>query len=392
MSDPTLELLSRLEDESQWSVKRNVPIFKAHRRKKRDPQTGKITEIEVTEAELEEICETYQRIFDESGVPPRILIGHTLDNAPEAAQPATIGWALNLHVGKWGPKGLPGILCDEYIEPRHAAERAKYPFRSPEYYAGRQQIASVALLKRDPELDLGVVYEREETVAYERAGRPFLYSREINMPDMEHEDPTKPVPGAQTPEDAEYEKAKGHIEKYLSGHPAWKYACDQAAAAAAPPPGVVPAAGAMPPAAPKEPEKMSRTEQALKYERDQLNKRVADLERENRLERYRRQLDDLVGRGVMLDVDEELAECADMDSAAFAKRIDKIATHYTRDPAGVPHVPVLTGGVGKTPLDENEITEKHQEAALKYMREESCDWDEAVEATRPGRKLATVTK
>ncbi len=214
------------------------------------------------------------------------------------------------------------------------------------------------------------------------------------MPDFDQgdnaHDPTTPVPGAQTPEDAEYEKAKGHIEKYLGGHPAWKYACDQVAAVAAPP-AMPPAAPGAPPPMPGKPEtpaeKMARQEQAQRYE-----SRIATLERENRAIKYRAELTDLsINGGVLLDVEKTLQKCQDMTAEQFAERLDEIATHYRRDPAGIPHVPVLGGTVGKD-LPEDAITEKHSEAALKYMRSKGCDFDEAIEATRPGKRTPATVK
>lgn len=400
MDDPTLRLLSRLEDETQWAINRNVPIFKAHTRTIKDPQTGKVRKIEVTEDDLEAICETYQRLVAETGGFPRLMFGHTIDGAPETEQPIPVGWALNYRVGTFGPARQKCILCDEYVEARYAEARKTYPYRSPEYYAGRQDIASVALLRRDPQLDLGVVmYERDRTdqrdlpsggpLYYSRGGRAYLYQSEIHMPDMPGEtpDPTTPVPGAQTPEDAEREK----FDKYVSNHPVLKYVCAKYAAEASTagqpaPPGGPPAPGPAkmsaappggPPGAGKEPEKMSRAEAALKYERDALNRRVADLERENRVARYRRDLESLQARGVLLDVEEELGECADLGAEAFAKRVEKIAARYSRDITQMPDVPVAR--------DAREIvfTAAHLEKAEQYMRDQtektgkSPPWEEA---------------
>lgn len=155
-TDPTMELFRRFQRPELWSVKTGVPIFCAHKRKGKD---GKVL-YEVGDKELEAICQHYKKLEKESGVVPRIAIGHTDPDVKEQDQPEVIGFARNLRIGTFGPSKKKAILCDEWVEKNRAPERSKYPYRSVEFYPSRMEIAGVSLLKRDPQLDLGIVLYR----------------------------------------------------------------------------------------------------------------------------------------------------------------------------------------------------------------------------------------
>jgi hypothetical protein len=64
---------------------------------------------------------------------------------------------MNLRVGTFGPQRETCILCDLYIRPDCWEEFKRHPYRSPEYYHGRKEITGVAVLTRDPKLDLGML-------------------------------------------------------------------------------------------------------------------------------------------------------------------------------------------------------------------------------------------
>ena len=166
-SDATADFYSALNDPKRWVIKSGVPIFKPHERT--DPATGKLIQVDTTK--LQRIAENIQRMERGGGVPLRMTLGHTEPNKPETQQPPVCGYYRNARVQPFGPKGEPAVVVDEWLDPQYAKVRKNYPYRSSEYYDDTEQITGVALLTRDPFLDLGVV-------AYER-GEPFVaYARE----------------------------------------------------------------------------------------------------------------------------------------------------------------------------------------------------------------------
>jgi hypothetical protein len=153
MPDATADFVSTLNDPRRWLVKKGVPVFKAHTRV--DPATKQTIRVDL--AKLYRIADNMQRMERLGGVPARGTLGHTEPTRPETDQPPVAVWYRNARVGAFGPAGEPAVVCDEWLDPRYAAVRRNYPYRSAEYYDDTEQITGVALLTRDPYLDLGVV-------------------------------------------------------------------------------------------------------------------------------------------------------------------------------------------------------------------------------------------
>lgn len=193
--DATAEFQSALDDPSRWVIRRGVPIFKAHQRT--DPATGALIKVDVPK--LYRIAANMQRLERGEGVPIRMTLGHTEPGKPETEQPPVGGYYRNARVQPFGPKNEPAVVVDEWLDPQYAPVRKNFPYRSAEYYDDAEQITGVALLTRDPFLDLGVVaysrdsglasYTKESTkpVHYSKDGRrPVLYQLVIgekSMPD-----------------------------------------------------------------------------------------------------------------------------------------------------------------------------------------------------------------
>lgn len=184
--DATAEFQQRLNDPQRWVIKRGVPLFKAHERT--DPATGQLIKVDLPK--LYRIASNMQRLERRDGVPVRTTLGHTEPEKPETQQPPVAAYYKNARVQPFGPKGEAAIVADEWLDPQYAPVRKNYPYRSAEYYDDAEQITGVALLTRDPYLDLGVVaYERGDSlvcytadskpdrrVNYQRNGRrPVLY-------------------------------------------------------------------------------------------------------------------------------------------------------------------------------------------------------------------------
>ncbi len=159
--DATLDFQAALNDPSRWIIKRSVPIFKPHERK--DPTTGALIKVDVPK--LYRIANNMQQL-ERGGVPVRVTLGHTEPGKPENQQPPVAGYYRNPRVQPFGPKGEPAVVVDEWLDPQYGQQRKNYPYRSSEYYDDAEQITGVALLTRDPFLDLGVV-------AYSRGERPL---------------------------------------------------------------------------------------------------------------------------------------------------------------------------------------------------------------------------
>lgn len=74
MSDPTLTILSDLEDPAKFVRVDNVPIFCPHARQVRLPD-GTAVGVTVTEEDLQAIAQNVNRAAEEDGVLLRIKIG-----------------------------------------------------------------------------------------------------------------------------------------------------------------------------------------------------------------------------------------------------------------------------------------------------------------------------
>ncbi len=195
--DATLQSWRDLHNPGLYEVKRGVPIFRAHRRKTRDA-LGKEIEIVVTDDDLPAIARNMSALQVEEGVPARIVDGHIKPGAevPEAEQPALLGFALNPRCGRFGPKRTPCVMVDTYLKRDKLAIARERPFRSAEYYPDSKTIRGVALLLRDPQLDMGIV-------TYVGDEQPYLYAMENIMPDSIHDQPDR-TDGEFTPQEVEH--------------------------------------------------------------------------------------------------------------------------------------------------------------------------------------------
>jgi len=203
--DATEEFAAQLNDPTRWAIKRSVPIFKPHRRV--DPNSGR--EIVVDVPKLYRIAENLQRLERDGGVPIRMTLGHTEPGKPETEQPPVAGYYRNARVAAFGPKGEPAVVVDEWLDPTYRSKRKNFPYRSSEYYDDTEQITGVALLTRDPYLDLGVVAYEGVTlpvrgpVLYSAAGQPragYLYLLgDTNMWPYGYDANGQPLPAPQQP-------------------------------------------------------------------------------------------------------------------------------------------------------------------------------------------------
>jgi len=385
-ADPTVAFLDRLNDSSQWKIVRGVPIFKPHSRKVKTPD-GKEHTITVTEADLPDIVHNMRRAKRESGVVPRISPGHIkLDpNCPEALQPEPWGWIPEYYVGTFGPSNKPAVLADFYFRPEFYEQAKAYPFRSAEYYPQSKEITGVALLKRDPQLDMGIVQYAGRDGCYLYAADGDADAGDAKAPAAA---PTQPPTGQPPPTG----------KPVLSDDPVWQYMCQQYQQYMAT---LSPTNGALPgqaPAAP--PQQMQRTgevnqmskqqEEVLRYlklQNEQLAKRLDGIESKSRedqhnyaREKSRRVVDHLIYDGYQLpDPAKEVERMAGLSDAARLEREQEIRTCYQRAPTGRDYLPVREDTPpAQFARDPNEFTSAHLEKATQYMKDHpGCDWEDA---------------
>lgn len=201
--DATLDFLARLNDPAQWVIVRDVPIFRPHTRRNQDGSV-KYT---VSEHDIENIAITGAAKERENGVAGIITLGHRLvdPRAPEPQQPRVVGYLRNMRPGRFGPEQVPCDLVDAYYKRDDWDEARKYPFRSAEYYPAKREITGVALLVRDPELELGVVsYAAPETAYYAREEGPVLF------PECYMSQPSDRISSEKAKQILKDDSAKGH--------------------------------------------------------------------------------------------------------------------------------------------------------------------------------------
>lgn len=380
-----------------------VPIFcKSIRRKKATDGTWHV--VEVDESDLNEIAQNVHRMEFSKGVLPVITPGHRMKDPklPEEDKPAVWGYGRNFRPGSYTtPSGqrVQTLLSTWYLSKKERAKDGRpaneaarsFPFRSVDYYADSNEISGIALLRSDPELDLGLI-------SYGH-GRPlFHYATENDMPGMPMNDPTMPPDvnvdpnagmGELSPE--EQQQAQRYMAYFEKSHPAFKFMCDQYAATmgGAGAPGGAPASGAgspMPGAAPApasisptntslpdeagDPDEFSRRRQPVsttnttpantpvvdqdvrarlaQYERERASDRKlvedlkkqldeerqgrADAEKASRLTQYHSELEALSSEYEM-DVAQEKADVEHLTPAQFRHHVDnRIKKHYRENP------------------------------------------------------------
>lgn len=412
----------------------NVPLFDAHdeydtRRYIRDPKTqqavanpkfGSLVR-RFDAGRLQAIVQRNQQRERSSGDLPPIGPGHTIPDphVPETMQPPVWGYAGNLRVGNFGPDGSKvGILGSIYARAEHAEKvRRDFPRRSIELIPGDEFIDWVALLRRSPQRDLGLLaYSRElysagqsrfcpwekETnfrpSADPSGSRPLSaavgadgklrYS--MDFADKEGSMPDTLPPGAGAPApDADLNLSPDEQKRF------WRYmrsVCDRYAQEAPPPPtpGMPGAGSAIPGSGPPvgipedDKTRMQRESEATRYAR--LEADFQALKQERDAERYarkkadcERQVVQLESEGYQLDRAVEVNRMLTMDDAGQKAHVDSIRRFYRCAPTG--NYMVNTGPIPGSDMVNGEIPAERRHKAIRYMRENpGIQWDQALAA------------
>lgn len=387
--DPTVDFARRFADPSLWKIRKRIPIFAE--RTEEDPETGETEVLDPNELAV------YVRNCNQlvaTGNPPGLTLGHTRDDAPESSQPITIGYAKNFRMERSPLTGLMTVYHDEWYYPTAAAEVKSYPYRSVERWKVSKLFKPIALLRREPQINLGVV-------SYHAGEKVVRYSRESYMPDQPTQPPAHqmvtPNPeGGQAGPDAddlspeEAQLADKFFRHYSMTNPVMKYMCAKyeaeaaapdPAAAAAPAAGNTFVPGQEPAPAPAPVEQDARrmsanTNDLTRYQKENeaLKQRVVALEKAERIARYNAELTVLREQGYVFEVSEELADSQNLDRNAFDKHKEKIKKNYHRAPVG--------GDFIRTPsVEPKKNYSKDQVARAVRMVDESngkLSYDEAL--------------
>ena len=409
VADPTLASIALLDDPSKWHVVPGVPVFKPHKRWKRFDDTGKplaepVLLYEVTEKDLPEIAANVQALEREAGVASRMTIGHTATWVPETEQPPLVGLARNYRHGTFGPKSQPAILADLYYRKEDWNEAKKYPFRSVEYYHRRKEIRGLALLLKDPELDLGMtLYQQQQNYAGQE---PCYYycSGADAMPDstqVAEGIPVQNYAGGIKPKFLQ--KLKAHLSHAYPHFDAMHKNYEGTAAPAAGPaagPGTPGSTNVAPPKplnpapAPAEPDKeaqlMSADNEQARREREdavirvkRLEEELAAMKEQFKKQDYARQEAECVGivqrlqaeRYQIKDPQKMVAKMTAMTPEQRTEYLEEIAQHYHRVPGNDGFIP--TGAVPGTPGAKKTTKEMHTRA-VKLATSKGISYDDAL--------------
>jgi hypothetical protein len=411
--DPTALSLESFSDSSRWEIVHNVPVFIPHKRQYRED--GELKEYHVTDETLAEIEENALVTLEKFRVPPRIQIGHTRKDVKETDQAPIVGWAAEgFKRSIW--QGKPSLQINEYLDKKGTViingekmtcvEAAKrYPFRSVEYYPNSKQITAIALLSRDPELDMGIL-----TFGRKAPERCFYYSLgDSSM--AEHEghpaQPAHPAGGEQKVEQGDETKELAtfkaymakcypHMERMHAEH-AQRYAAAASGTNTAIP-GAAPAAPAAPmaPPAPEAATHMQRNGEPVDYARqianlqdsllktvNESNARIRELEQRNRATEYRAELLVLNERdGFIFNVDEELADAMDLNREQFDKQKKRIQKYERRPSPDAGFIPVARDVTPNGSSNGHVVVnnERDLQRCADYVREHGGSWDDAKKA------------
>lgn len=344
-----------LRDASKWRVVSAVPVFKPHRRvlpEFEDP-TGRVHPeqvIEVTAADLAGIA----KATDAAGPQP-MTCGHRdpRPDFPEKLQPPVVGWETNHRPGTFELAGKvePCVLADLCYRAETWDQYGphEYPFRSVDYDFVEKRLTGLALLRRRPFLDLGVI-------PYRTGARVAQYAFE-----------GPPMPEAAKDEDKwtpEEEAQYARIMRYMAKkHPRLASCMDGMGGAPAGGTGAGTEPGATNPAG------------VAGYQAQ-----VSALEQRLALETSRALLAPLKGV-VRFDEARELAYMATIAEVQRPAHVQYMLDTYTRLPGGVPAVPVATaaGGPPASGAQPGAMTRAQMEAAVQYQHAQQgkVDWETA---------------
>lgn len=217
-TDATRKTLDKFLQAEDCVVIKKVPIFDAHEEKDKDGKTIR----RFGRKELDEIVKATNDRQKKTGDLILFGPGHTLGDLfdksgqlirkiPETEQPEVWGAFTNCRVDTFGPEKNVGIVADMIIRKEKYKQSLEYPRRSIELWPQEKVIDWVALLRRAPQRDLGLLmFNRCDVIRFEHS---------IEDKKMENM-PVEPVAsatglGSGGPDDALMEAVKKALEILL---------------------------------------------------------------------------------------------------------------------------------------------------------------------------------
>jgi hypothetical protein len=387
--DATSVALEELNDPELYECKRGVPIFRSHRRTLKDERGNVKGEIVVRDEDLPVIAANMRAQEAENGVCGRITDGHINPDpkVPEHDQPPLVGYMKNPRPGVFGPKRIPCVLVDTFV--RRDVLPLRRPFRSSEYYPNSKTITGLALMTRDPFLDLGIVnYKSEAPLFYARdnGAAPYLYvafSETNTMPDVMN-DMQDDSDAELAPEEAQhYQKFCSYAKRFLKGHPKLYGMLEGNEPAPEPKPAMPGASNVSIPGAEKpeedKPSLNARNGDPALYSR--MEAQIADLIRERETGKCQAIVEKLAVH-YKLDQGKEVTRLLTMTSAERDEHVAYIKANYA--PIS-DQIQIYSGRVEGDAM--NKPTDRELgDAAVRYATKHGCTYDEGLTAVKAGKK------
>lgn len=371
--DTATQSLNHITKSGEYTVVPNVVVFDEHEEFDHEGTSVRKFDREKLQKIVDE-CNRRGKNGDLSPFGP----GHTISGAPEHLQPPTYGYAKDFRVGTFGPEKKLGILCSWYVKKQvktpdgktaDGVEEVKsYPRRSIELWLKDGFIDHIALLRRTPQRDLGLLDfarggeyvtipttdnlfsapSRQHSLAAAVRGGKLCYAMEYampmdNVPAMSAGSPsgTNTFAPGMGDDDQDYSQFCKNADRYMKEHFGDNLAKYQVQPGMADLPGdpTVP-----PKAGPDDVSKMAKMfatgDEKIKVAMfSRLLNEVASIKAGSKDQADRYSKEDasnrvalLAGQGIILDPVTEQKEFEDLPlGEARDKYQTKIATHYQRD-------------------------------------------------------------
>jgi|SRR5579859_315517 len=413
--DPTIASLQQILQSGEYEAIENVPIFDENTFEYVDAETKEKRSFHFDRSYLEEVVANCNKRAKTTGDLIPIGPGHTSKDLtqPETSQPPIWAYAAQLHLGPFGLARKLAILATFFVKKIYKDQVAQFPRRSVELWTGQKFIDWIALCKRTPQRDLGLLtfqndlklryemgFDMEEKDKYDPTKPPDknepAMPHESEVPEAPHED--EPAPGV-PPEHHEHfmKSIKHHFPKLHEMHAHYMKSCGGKEHFGAGP-GMPGAGNTFIPGDSEHPKKLNEVERMQKESENirftkleagmkQLAERNKALEIENADTKLRfekaeceRLVQALEYEGFQLDRAEEVKGLVPLSAEARGKRLDYIRKHYKQDPTGKLEIP----GLGPVNLINNDL--------IQFQRNGPDTSKTSREQHEQAIKLATVSK
>ena len=326
----------------------------------------------IDEKVLLKICNNQNRRVEETGDEVPIVIGHTIDGAPEKDQPEIIGYASHFRVLPLKKTKRKAIFCRWRILKDKMPLLRRYPRRSVELWLSKMEIDPISLLGAStPERNLGLI-------RYNKQGTSYSYSLEEG--NMEKDEIVKEVL-AQLEEQDWVKLLKNLAEELKEALSEEKEPPEVSEEEPVKEEGASATNTYIPESVGRDEKevyqrsldslriKLSRYEaqtKALETEVSSLRKKYQRVERE-------KDLVQLEAEGYLLDRNEELDSTDSLSDDSFKKHLDLIRKRYQKAPLSKSIIIPASGRISEE--DKKEKTKKAVELATK----KNLSWDDAWE-------------